>query len=269
VTHLRVVAVRPDRHVELPERVATEEPLEIRVEGPGQKAAPVSVTMRTPGHDFELAAGFLTSEGLAGPGAIRAVGYCDALQDPAARFNTVTVSLAQHFDPGTRRRNFPSSSACGVCGTASIDLVEVACCALGPITPVPAATISALPERLRDGQRVFDQTGGLHAAALFDTEGVLLVLREDVGRHNAVDKVIGHRVLHPGEADAAVLMVSSRVGFEIVQKAAVAGIGVLAAVSAPSSLAVQAANRLGVCIAGFVRGDRFNIYSHAERIALS
>ena len=268
VTHVRVVAVRPDRHVELPERLATEEPLEIRVEGPGQHPEAVSVTMRTPGHDFELAAGFLTSEGVAQQGAIRAVGYCDAVEDPAARFNTVTVSLAHPFDTGAARRNFLSTSACGVCGTVSIDQLEVVCAPVGARPPVPAATISALPERLRDGQRVFDQTGGLHAAGLFDAAGDLLVLREDVGRHNAVDKVIGHRVLSPGGAEPAVLMVSGRVGFEIVQKAAVAGIGVLAAVSAPSSLAVSAAARLGVCVAGFVRDDRFNIYSHPGRIAL-
>jgi FdhD protein len=272
VTQVRVIAVRPERHLELPEQLATEEPLEMRVAGPGQEPAPVAVTMRTPGHDFELAAGFLVTEGLALPGDIRAVGYCDAVSDPAARFNTVTVSVARPFDSGEARRNFLSTSSCGVCGKASIDLIEVVCPPVGWRPAVTSATISALPDRLRADQRVFDQTGGLHGAGLFDATGGLVVLREDVGRHNAVDKVIGHQVLghcELGHSAPAVLMVSGRVGFEIVQKAAVAGVGIIAAVSAPSSLAVRAATRLGVCLAGFVRDGRFNIYSHPERIELT
>jgi FdhD protein len=269
VTHVRVLAVRPERHLELPERLATEEPLELRVAGLGQEPVPVAVTMRTPGHDFELAAGFLLTEGLIDIADVRAVGYCDAVRDPAARFNTVTVTIGRRFDPDAARRNFLSTSSCGVCGTASIDLVEVACAPVGARPPVPATTISALPGRLRAAQRVFDETGGLHAAGLFDADGGLLVVREDVGRHNAVDKVIGQRVLDPAPpGEPAVMMVSGRIGFEIAQKAAMGGIGIVAAVSAPSSLAARAAERLGVCLAGFVRGDRFNIYTHPERIAL-
>jgi FdhD protein len=273
VTDVRAVKVRPDRSVELPERLATEEPLEIRAAGPGQDSDPVAVTMRTPGHDFELAAGFLVSEGLVQPGDIAAVGYCETA-DPENRFNTVTVSLRNRWQPPADRRAFVANSSCGVCGKTGIDQVELACPVLGPRPAVPASLIPALADRLRSAQRVFERTGGLHAAGLFDGTGTLQCAREDVGRHNAVDKVIGRDVLSRAAAPRAVptvpavLMVSGRVSFEIVQKAAMAGLAVIAAVSAPSSLAVAAAERLGVTVAGFVRGDTYTIYSHAERIDL-
>jgi FdhD protein len=270
VTHVQALGYRGDHHLTIPESVATEEPLEIRVAGPEQEPAPAVVTMRTPGHDFELAAGFLVTEGLSTAGEVAAVAYCDAAQ-PEHRFNTVTVSLRRRWDPGATARDFMATSACGVCGKSSIDAVELSCPAVAPGPPIPASLINHLPGRLRAGQRVFESTGGLHAAGLFGPGGDLTCLREDVGRHNAVDKVVGKHVLAgrpPPPTEGAVLMVSGRVSFEIVQKAAMAGIGVLAAVSAPSSLAVTAADRLGVTIAGFVRDGRYNVYSHPERIDL-
>jgi FdhD protein len=267
VTAVRAIAVRPGRHLELPEHLATEEPLEIRAAGPGQEAAAVAVTMRTPGHDFELAAGFLVTEGLTGPDRIAAVGYCPTAE-PEHRWNTVTVALRDPWVPPPDRR-FVTTSSCGVCGKASIDQVELSCQPLRPGATVAAEVLAGLPDRLRDHQRVFERTGGLHAAGIFDTAGTCLVVHEDVGRHNAVDKVVGDLVLHPRPDSAErVLVVSGRVSFEIVQKAAMAGLGLLVAVSAPSSLAVSAATRLGVTVAGFVRGGTFNLYSHPERVAL-
>jgi FdhD protein len=279
---VRAIKVRPGRHLQLPEYLAAEEPMEIRAAGPGEDAIPVVVTMRTPGHDFELAAGFLFTEGLIQPEEVVAVGYCDAVSSDEGRFNTVTVSLSR---PWSARpvRPFTATASCGICGKASIDQVEVACPPVPGSDPVPASLIPALPGRLRDSQRLFDRTGGLHAAGLFDRSGNPLCVREDVGRHNAVDKVAGHTVLQLRRNPPAgtttdrsellplagsVLLVSGRVSFEIVQKAAVCGIGIVAAVSAPSSLAVAAADRLGVTVAGFVRGESYNVYSHPERLAL-
>jgi FdhD protein len=267
LTPVRAIKVRPDRHVELPEHLAAEEPMEIRAAGPGQEATAVAVTMRTPGHDFELAAGFLVTEGLVQPTEIAAVGYCDAVTEEEGRYNTVTVSLSRAWTPIASARVFAATASCGVCGKASIDQVEVACPVVAPAPPVPASLIPLLPDRLRQAQRVFDRTGGLHAAGLFDGAGTSHGIREDIGRHNAVDKVVGHTVLAKAPPLAGyVLMVSGRVSFEIVQKAAVAGVGMIAAVSAPSSLAVEAADRLGLTLAGFVRGDTYNVYSHPERL---
>lgn len=267
VTEVRVLAYRGDRVVELPEALATEEPLEVRVGGPGQRPEAAVVTMRTPGHDFELAAGFLVTEGLCSPNAIVSVGFC-ADAEPDRRWNTVSVALRHPWDPAAPRRQFLATSACGVCGKASIDAVEVACPPVPPAPAYPASLIPLLPDRLRQDQRTFQRTGGLHAAALFDRAGEASVVREDVGRHNAVDKVVGHLVLTPDTRAGDVLLVSGRVSFELVQKAAVAGIGILAAVSAPSSLAVQAADRLGVAVVAFVRAGRANVYTHPERLDL-
>jgi FdhD protein len=267
VTGVRAVGLRPGRHLEVPEQVATEEPLEIRAAGPDGHADAVAVTMRTPGHDFELAAGFLATEGLVMPSEVAAVAYCDA--EPDARFNVVTVSLTRPWVPPAARRQFLSTSSCGICGKASIDEVELACPAVAPGPPIAGSVLVSLPDRMRRHQTVFDQTGGLHAAALFTPVGELIVLREDVGRHNAVDKVAGHLALaHHPAPPGAVLAVSGRVSFEVIQKAAMAGIGVVAAVSAPSSLAVRAAERLGVTVAGFVRDGAANLYSHPERVRL-
>jgi FdhD protein len=270
VTPVRVVAVRPDRHLDVPDQLATEEPMEIRAAGPGQEPQAVAVTMRTPGHDFELAVGFLRTEGLIdGLADVAAVKYCELPPDAEQQFNIVTVSLTRRFDPAGYERAFCATSSCGTCGKASLDQVEVWCPPVVDQVRVAASLIPTLPDRLRQAQRLFDQTGGLHAASTFDAEGRLGCLREDVGRHNAVDKVVGHALLAGSlPLGARVLMVSGRVSFEIVQKAAVAGIPVIAAVSAPSSLAVSAAERLGVTVAGFVRGGTFNIYTHVERIDL-
>jgi FdhD protein len=227
--------------------------------------------MRTPGHDFDLAVGFLLTEGLIeGRRDVAAVKYCDLPDAVEQRFNTVTVELTRPLRDEVARRSFGVNASCGVCGKASIEDVTVACPVLPAAPPVPWSFILELPERLRAQQKLFDRTGGLHAAATFDPAGADATLREDVGRHNAVDKLAGHALLS-GELPLTgkVLMVSGRVSFEIVQKAARAGLALIAAVSAPSSLAVQAADALGVTVAGFVRGDRFNIYSHPERIDLT
>ena len=270
ITPVRVIAVRPDHHLEIPDRLATEEPMEIRAAGPGQPARQVTVTMRTPGHDFELAAGFLLTEGLiAGPADVAAVKYCDVPPDEEQQFNIVTVELAHPYQPGPWHRGFAVNSSCGVCGKVALDQIEIRCPPVSSSLVVPASLIPTLPQRLGQAQPVFAQTGGLHAAALFLPDGRLEALREDVGRHNAVDKIIGRGVLqHLLPLERCVLMVSGRVSFEIVQKAAMAGVPIIAAISAPSSLAVEAADRLGVTLAGFVRAGTFNLYTWHDRIDL-
>jgi FdhD protein len=267
VTPVRVVSVRGELRSERADSLATEEPLEIRAQGPDQDAQRVAVTMRTPGGDFELAAGFLFTEGLIAADDLRRVAYCDDLDDEEQRYNVVTVTLGRPFDASRLSRNFYATSSCGVCGKASLDDIAVRCDVVPPGFTVAADVVTTLPDRLRTAQRVFDRTGGLHAAGLFTAEGQALSVREDVGRHNAVDKVIGEQVL-AGRVPLhdTVLQVSGRASFEIVQKAAVAGIPVVSAVSAPSSLAVEAGDRLGVTVAGFVRDGRCNVYSHPDRI---
>ncbi len=267
VTPVRVVTVREGARGERADTLATEEPLEIRVQGPGQEAARVAVTMRTPGGDFELAAGFLFTEGLAQPDEVRRVAYCDDLDDEEQRYNVVTVTLTVPFDAERLHRNFFATSSCGVCGKASLDDITVRCAVVPMGFSMAADVVVELPHRLRTAQRVFERTGGLHAAGLFTAAGEPIAVREDVGRHNAVDKVIGEQLLADRLPLADVAMqVSGRVSFEIVQKAAVAGIPVLSAVGAPSSLAVDAGERLGVTVLGFVRDGRCNIYSHPGRI---
>jgi FdhD protein len=257
--------------VSRPDTLAVEEPLEIRLDG-GAGAETFTVTMRTPGHDLELALGFLVSEGIARrPADVLSARHCpDAARDADGRptHNVVEVRLrAGIVVPAARYRQV--SSACGICGTASIDAVRTR--APHPVADddvtVSAAILSALPERLRGAQRVFDRTGGLHAAGLFTAGGELVVLREDVGRHNAVDKVVGwafERGLLPLRGH--VLQVSGRASFELVQKAWTAGCAVLAAVSAPSSLAVDLAHDAGLTLVGFSRGESFNVYAGAHRI---
>jgi len=253
-----------------PDRLATEEPMAIQVRGRHQEPVSVAVTMRTPGNDFELAAGFLASEGLLHDRyEIAGIRYCDVAPE-MQHYNVVTVDLTVPFEMDFAERHFFASSSCGICGKASLDQVEISCPVIvsGPV--VARSVIVSLPDALRSAQRIFEQTGGLHAAALFAAEGKLLESREDIGRHNAVDKLIGQAFL----ADKiplrdSVLLVSGRVSFEIVQKAAVAGIPITCAVSAPSSLAVQAGERLGMTVVGFLRGERFNVYSHPERVDLT
>jgi FdhD protein len=268
VKGVRLTAVSDGVRSVRADTLAGEEPMEIRVGGPGQDASPVAVTMRTPGGDFELAAGFLYTEGLlTGRDEIGTVAYCE-LPAEEQHYNVVTVRLLRPWDADALRRNFFATSSCGICGKAALDDVEVHCSPVAPGPSVPASLLVALPEKLRRAQRVFERTGGLHAAGLFDPAGSLITLREDVGRHNAVDKVVGERLLAGGLPGAdGILQVSGRLSFEIVQKAAVAGIPIVSAVGAPSSLAVEAADRLGLTIAGFVRDGRCNVYTHPERIA--
>jgi FdhD protein len=267
VSPVRVMAVHGDTRSERPDNVATEEPLEIRVEGPDGLTHQVAVTMRTPGGDFELAAGFLFTEGLVDPEDVRRVAYCDDVDDELQRYNVVSVGLSRPFDPDLLRRNFYATSSCGVCGKAALDDVEVRCQPVADGPEVELDVLLGLPDTLRGQQRVFDRTGGLHAAGLFTSDGRLDTSREDVGRHNAVDKVIGERLLAGRlPASGTVLQVSGRLSFEIVQKAAVAGIPIVSAVSAPSSLAVEAAERFGMTLVGFVRDRRCNVYTRPERI---
>jgi FdhD protein len=199
---------------------------------------------------------------------LASIGYCLG-GEGEQQYNVVTAALRVPVDLEARRRSFVTNASCGLCGKRALDQVEVECPPLGAGPTVGRSRLEALPERLRQAQAVFDCTGGLHAAAAFDTAGGLAALREDVGRHNALDKVIGNALLE-GRIPLrdSILLVSGRVSFEIVQKAAVAGIAVLCAVSAPSSLAVAAADRLGQTVVGFLRGDRFNVYTHPDRIDL-
>ena len=236
-----------------PDELAVEEPLEIRVGG-----RPIAVTMRTPGHDEELAIGFLRSEG------IQAVAAAPTA-DLAA--NTIEVDVEGDVDLGRLERNFYTSSSCGVCGKGALEAVAVEAARVEDDLRVPAAVVSALPDRLREVQPAFAATGGLHATGLFDAGGELLLVREDVGRHNAMDKVIGRAFLDGLlPLYGKLLCVSGRLSFELVQKAAVAGCPVLVAVGAPSTLAVELARDRGVTLCGFVRGDRLNVYSEPGRI---
>jgi len=263
------------------DRLATEEPLEIRLGWPGHPPARLNVTMRTPGHDFELVAGFLHGEGIIEVGSdLHTVSYClEPTLSAEQQWNVVTASLA-----GLPRRAPPAryagptgsaaGSACGVCGKESIDEV-LAPGDVGdlrqqwPGTTVWPHVLAGLPETLRAGQRLFDRTGGVHAAGLFDIDGDPVAVREDVGRHNALDKVIGSRLLSDSVTEQVppLLCVSGRIGFELVQKAVVAGVCVIAAVGAPSSLAVDLAAAAGLCVVGFVRDRRFVVYTAPERVA--
>jgi FdhD protein len=253
--------------------VATEEPLEIRVRTRSERRT-VAITLRTPGSDFELAAGFLANEGLLrSRDDLAGISYCvDADVDVAQRYNIVNVDLTAPTLPHleTLDRHFLTSSACGICGAASI--AALADRGLAPVESairVTPAMIVALPDALRAAQGVFATTGGLHAAGLFAADGSRVAVREDVGRHNAVDKLIGFTLLEQRASADRILMVSGRTSYEIVQKAVSARIPVVCAVSAPSSLAVDLARAFGVTLVGFVRGDRFNIYTHPERVVAS
>lgn len=249
--------------------LATEEPLAIRVDG-----SPFTMTMRTPGDDIELTAGFLVGEAIVRANAdIAAIRACSGERCGHAGHdglgNAVDVTLRPGLEPESRR-NFMTTSACGVCGRTSIDdLVAATRFDLrADRTAVTPAVLATLPDRLRRAQRVFERTGGLHAAGLFTADGTLLAVREDVGRHNAVDKVVGWALLDGRlPLTGCVLLVSGRASFELVQKAALAGIPVLAAVSAPSSLAAELAMQVGLTLVGFLRGHSMNVYAHAQRIA--
>ncbi|WP_420463734.1 formate dehydrogenase accessory sulfurtransferase FdhD [Candidatus Palauibacter sp.] len=250
--------------------VAVEEPLEIRIATDAGEEHQVAVTMRTPGDDFDLTAGFLFSEGLlAHRSDVADLRYCVDVE--TQEYNVVTVQLSEtaRFDPAELTRNFYTTSSCGVCGKASLEAIEIRGCA-----PIPAEgptvtgeIVRSLPEALRSSQPVFDRTGGLHAAGLFDVSGELQLLREDVGRHNALDKVIGERFLNGGlPLGDVVLAVSGRTSFEIMQKALAAGIPIVVAVGAPSSLAVDVAKEFGMTLAGFAKPTGFNVYTGRHRI---
>jgi FdhD protein len=257
----RVVRVRDGVVDERPDFLAAEEPLEIRLDG-----RQVAVTMRTPGHDTELAVGFLVGEGIVSPGDVAGVAECRSEEGDGGVADVRLRPGAQAS--GGWQRNFYATSSCGICGKASIEAVRVAA---GPVADGPAialGVLASLPDRLRAAQRVFDRTGGLHAAGLFTPAGDLVTLREDVGRHNAVDKVVGHHAL-AGDFPLTgnVLLVSGRASFELVQKAVVAGIPMIAAVSAPSTLAVELAESANVTLVGFLRPAGCNVYTGAQRIA--
>jgi FdhD protein len=277
VTDRRSV-LRVDLTAELPavrrmDTMVGEEPLEIRVGHAGEPRRPLAVTMRTPGDDLDLALGFLLTEGLiADAGDVLTAQLCAGDNEPNT-YNVVDVTLAPHVAPPDvdPARNFYTTSSCGVCGKASIDAVrtrsrfDVAADQLS----VAAKDLVAMPDRLRAGQQAFDRTGGLHAAGLFTPGGDLVCIREDVGRHNAVDKVVGWALRESRlPLSGHVLLVSGRASFELVQKAAMAGIPVLAAVSAPSTLAMDLAAESGLTLVGFLRGATLNVYAGANRVAV-
>ncbi len=260
--------------VETTDSLAVEEPLEIRLsfrDGQVRRTRAVSITMRTPGDDFELAVGFLFTEGIISSyGQVTNIFHCGPVNTEGAT-NTVRVDLSDEVDVDLKslERHFYTTSSCGVCGKSSIEALYTGAKKLGNDSfTVNGALINSLPERLRKGQPVFEKTGGLHASALFDEEGELIELREDVGRHNALDKVIGARLLDgSSKLNNSVLMVSGRASFELVQKALMAGIPVMLAVGPPSTLAVELAKEFGMTLVGFVRDGRYNVYSGGERIS--
>ncbi|WP_431929747.1 formate dehydrogenase accessory sulfurtransferase FdhD [Nonomuraea jabiensis] len=264
----RILRVKDTARIPKIDSLAAEEPLEIRLDG-----TPLTVTMRTPGDDFDLAAGFLVSEGAVGAADdIATIRYCaGATVDDGNTYNVLDVRLA----PGVAApapRNFYTTSSCGVCGKASLEAVRTVARWSAADDPVELAqpTVATLPDRLRAAQRVFDRTGGLHAAGLFTSDGEPLCVREDVGRHNAVDKLLGWALRNDRlPLRGTVLMVSGRASFELVQKAVMGGIPVLAAVSAPSSLAVELAAEEGLTLIGFLRGDSMNVYTGERRLSIT
>ncbi|TRX50650.1 formate dehydrogenase accessory sulfurtransferase FdhD [Fulvivirga sp. M361] len=278
VTHVNVHRVKGMEQVSEPDLLAVEEPLEIRIgygEGHQRKEKSLSITMRTPGNDLELATGFLIGEGIINSVAeIVSIRHCQNVEKEEEIGNVVRVELSQELviDLQKLQRHFYTSSSCGVCGKSSIEAVQVSACeALPRGRPVfDQQLIHQLPDKLLEVQNVFEYTGGLHAAGLFDNEGQLLLMREDVGRHNAVDKLVGaaaDRGLLP--LHDYLIQVSGRASFELVQKALVAGIPILSAIGAPSSLAVKLAESSGMTLMGFVRNQRYNIYTGSERINLA
>ncbi len=254
-----------------PDSLVSEEPMEIRLAWPDQSASRVAVVMRTPGHDFELATGFLLSEGVGVLGeAPRTVAYClDRTLSAVQEYNVVTVTLERRPAELPANRTTAVSSACGVCGVQSLE--EVFAPTRRPLkvsSVVDAGVIPVLPDLLRDRQRVFASTGSIHAAGIFDFAGHLVVAREDVGRHNCTDKVLGARQLGVVDyGDDAILCVSGRIGFDIAVKAVAGRIPVIVGVGGPSSLAVDLATRAGITVCGFTRGQRYVVYSHADRLS--
>lgn len=273
-TQTTIIRVKGNTQSEETDFLATEEPLEIRLmygRKDARRQQSISVTMRTPGHDADLAAGFLFTEGIIqSDDDIQSIRHCSGLND-----NVIRVELEEDVPVNitSLERNFYTTSSCGICGKASIDAVRTIC----PIqtkditeTNFPANTLLSLPDTLRNAQQAFQNTGGIHGCALFNTNGKLILSREDVGRHNAVDKLVGAALqsnLFP--LHHYLLLLSGRASFELVQKAAMAGIRIVAAVGAPSSLAVSMATEIGITLIGFLRNGGFNIYSHPTRITIS
>jgi FdhD protein len=272
-TSAQVFRVENGKAVNRRDYLATEEPLELRLIA-GKSKQTLAVTMRTPGNDFELAAGFLLSEGIIHKrDDIKRISYCiDKELTEEQRYNVVNVLLNANELPDLVRleRHFSISSSCGVCGKASLEALENRNIQkIDGSLQVSPELICELPEKLRKSQGLFDITGGLHAVALFDTNGNLLALREDVGRHNAMDKLLGWALLENLlPLSNHITLVSGRASFELAQKALVAGIPMFCAVSAPSSLAVDLARKFNMTLIGFLRGERFNIYTHQERVSL-
>lgn len=278
VAKVDIIKVQNDLKTDSPDLVSVEEPLEIRlgygtIDDRAKKA--ISITMRTPGNDFELALGFLFTEGIiASKNDIKEIRYCTEPETQDAVDNMVIVELLPAIEVDFKKleRNFYTTSSCGVCGKASIEAVQNANCPIIPVRPqmVGQNVIHQLPSLLRKKQSVFEYTGGLHGCAFFTKAANLLLSREDVGRHNALDKLIGASLAQneflTGES---ILLLSGRISFELVQKAAMAGVPIIAAVGAPSSLAVQSAQELGITLIGFLRDNRFNIYTHPTRIDLN
>lgn len=250
------------------DQLAVEEPLEIRLASPQRT---VAITMRTPGHDFELAAGFLYAEGVVQARQdIQRLSYCiNPKIEGEQRYNIVNVELQSSLVPDLQslERHFYTTSACGICGKASLEQLKIQNQPITSSLTVTPALLQSLPEKLRSAQKVFSKTGGLHAAGLFNETGDLILLREDIGRHNALDKIIGAAFLN-GELplNHSIIMVSGRASFELLQKCLAAGVSVFCAVSAPSSLAVDLAREFGITLVGFLRGEKFNVYSGIERI---
>lgn len=275
VRHIEIKKITDLTIESKPDLLAIEEPLEIRI-GFGalqdRQQRSLSVTMRTPGHDFELAVGFLFTEGIIQVfDQIESVKYCEDAGKQEQRENIVRVELKPgvQLDFEKLQRHFYTISSCGVCGKTSIDAVKVTIPSHTDSFRMNASTLHTLPEKLKNAQHVFEHTGSLHASALFDETGNLILLREDVGRHNALDKIIGTKLFKKDiPLTKYALLVSGRASFELVQKAAVAGIPLLAAVGAPSSLAVQLAKEVNMTLLGFVREQRFNIYCGESRVTL-
>ncbi len=266
VSPIQVIRFKATVSIKTDDLLVTEEPLEIRLGyGPleDRKEIRLSVTMRTPGHDEELALGFLYTEGIiALPAEVLRVEQCRNVKEDETG-NVVRAELEPSIPIAPQRwqRNFYTTSSCGVCGKSSLDAVQVHCQRIETFGAIDPKLITSLPDRMRNAQTVFKHTGGIHAAALFDGEGELLILREDIGRHNAVDKVIGAMLMNNIEPAGKMMLVSGRAGFELVQKCAVAGIPAMAAIGAPSSLSVELARRTGMVLIGFLRGEQFNIYT--------
>lgn len=254
------------------DHLATEEPLEIRLVSPHKT---IAITMRTPGADFELVAGFLYSEGVVSSrDDIERISYCvDPTVDGEQRYNIVNVALREGLAVELQplERHFFTTSACGVCGKASLEALRSPRCLVSPKSlEVPVEIVYTLPEQLRLAQQVFSTTGGLHAAALFNTQGQLLAVREDVGRHNALDKLVGWALLTEQlPLNNHIVLVSGRSSFEILQKCLAAGVPIICGISAPSSLAVALAREFGITLVGFLRGERFNIYAGRERLHIT